>query len=66
MSFRSAVRATARESGKSFTNARRGKHMVAILKGLVRALREANPEDLPAGEFLYRTPAEQLRRLIGV
>ena len=35
--------------------------MVAILKGLVRAIREANPEDLPAGEFLYRTPAEQLR-----
>ncbi|HEV8258569.1 MAG TPA: hypothetical protein VGK75_19920 [Casimicrobiaceae bacterium] len=40
--------------------------MVAILKGLVRAIREANPEDLPAGEFLYRTPAEQLSRLIGV
>jgi hypothetical protein len=40
--------------------------MVAILKGLVRAIREANPEDLPASEFLYRTPAEQLSRLIGV
>jgi hypothetical protein len=40
--------------------------MVAILNGLVRAIREANPEGLPAGEFLYRTPVEQLRRLIGV
>lgn len=43
-----------------------GEQMVAILKGLVQAIRDSNPEGLPAGEFLHRTPAEELRRLIGV
>ena len=40
--------------------------MVAILKGLVQAIRDSNPEDLPAGEFLHRTAVEQLLKLIGV
>jgi hypothetical protein len=40
--------------------------MVAILKGLVQAIRDSNPEGLPAGEFLHRTAVEQLRKLIGV
>jgi sulfite reductase (ferredoxin) len=52
--------------GKILYERTSGEHMVAILNGLVRAIREANPEGLPAGEFLYRTPVEQLRRLIGV
>lgn len=52
--------------GKILYERASGEHMVAILNGLVRAIREANPEGLPADEFLYRTPAEQLRRLIGV
>jgi sulfite reductase (ferredoxin) len=42
-----------------------GEHMEAILQGLVRAIRDYNPEALPAGEFLHRTPNEELRRLVG-
>ena len=40
--------------------------MKEVLIGLVRAIREANPQGLPAGEFLHETPAERLRELIGV
>ena len=40
--------------------------MVPALVGLLRAIRESNPERLPAGEFLHRTPPEQLRKLVGV
>lgn len=43
-----------------------GENMVAILQGLVRAIRDHNPQQLPAGEFLYRTPVEELRRLVGL
>ena len=42
-----------------------GEHMVAILKGIVQAIRDSNPDGLPAGDLLYRTPVEELRRLIG-
>jgi sulfite reductase (ferredoxin) len=40
--------------------------MVAVLVGLLRALRERNPEGLPAGEFLHRTDPERLRAWVGV
>jgi hypothetical protein len=39
--------------------------MSDILAGIARAIRDHNPEKLPAGEYLYQTPAEELRRLIG-
>ena len=40
--------------------------MLPVLIGLLRAIKESNPERLPAGEFLHRTPPEQLRALVGV
>jgi len=40
-----------------------GERMVAILTGLVRAVRDSNPDRLPAGELFYRTPVERLRAL---
>jgi sulfite reductase (ferredoxin) len=40
--------------------------MVPVLIGLLRAIKTENPEGLPAGEFLHRTPPEQLRALVGV
>jgi sulfite reductase (ferredoxin) len=40
--------------------------MIPVLRGLVRAILESNPQGLPAGEFLHRTPLDDLRRLIGV
>jgi sulfite reductase (ferredoxin) len=43
-----------------------GESMVDVLVGLLRAIRDRNPERLPAGEFLYRTPPEQLRAWVGV
>lgn len=43
-----------------------GENMVAILQGLVRAIRDHNPQHLPAGEFLHQTSVEELRRLIGL
>jgi sulfite reductase (ferredoxin) len=39
--------------------------MVPVLVGLVRAVREHNPEALPAGEFLHRTDPALLRRWVG-
>jgi sulfite reductase beta subunit-like hemoprotein len=39
--------------------------MVPVLVGLVRAVREHNPESLPAGEFLHRTDPALLRRWVG-
>ena len=39
---------------------------VPVLIGLLRAIKESNPERLPAGEFLHRTSPEQLRALVGV
>ena len=40
--------------------------MVPVMLGLLRAIKSHNPERLPAGEFLHRTPPEQLRALVGV
>jgi sulfite reductase beta subunit-like hemoprotein len=40
--------------------------MVPVLIGLLRAIKESNPGKLPAGEFLHRTPPEELRALVGV
>ncbi len=40
--------------------------MVPVLIGLLRAIKSENPERLPAGEFLHRTPPERLRALVGV
>jgi sulfite reductase (ferredoxin) len=40
--------------------------MVAVLLGLLRAVRDRNPEGLPAGEFLHRTDPERLRAFVGV
>ena len=40
--------------------------MVAVLAGLVRAVRDHNPEKLPAGEFLHRADPERLRGWVGV
>jgi sulfite reductase (ferredoxin) len=40
--------------------------MVPVLLGLLRAIKTRNPERLPAGEFLHRTPPETLRALVGV
>jgi sulfite reductase beta subunit-like hemoprotein len=40
--------------------------MVPALVGIVRAIRDHNPERLPAGEFLHRTDPAQLRAWAGV
>jgi sulfite reductase (ferredoxin) len=40
--------------------------MVKVMVGLLRAIKHENPEGLPAGEFLHRTPPERLRALVGV
>jgi sulfite reductase beta subunit-like hemoprotein len=40
--------------------------MVPVLIGLLRAIKESNPAGLPAGEFLHRTPREELRALVGI
>ena len=40
--------------------------MVAALTGILRAVKERNPEGLPAGEFLHRTPPETLRSWVGL
>jgi len=43
-----------------------GERMVETLVGLLRAIRTRNPEGLPAGELLHRTPPERLREWVGV
>jgi sulfite reductase beta subunit-like hemoprotein len=43
-----------------------GERMLDALVGLLRAIRDRNPQGLPAGEFLHRTPPEQLRGWVGV
>ena len=43
-----------------------GERMVEVLVGLLRAIRTRNPEGLPAGELLHRTPPERLREWVGV
>ena len=39
--------------------------MIPVLIGIFRAVRDHNPDGLPTGEFLDRTPLEELRQLIG-
>jgi hypothetical protein len=36
-----------------------------VLIGIFRAVRDRNSEGLPTGEFLDRTPLEELRQLVG-
>jgi sulfite reductase beta subunit-like hemoprotein len=43
-----------------------GEHMQEVLVGLLRAIQTRRPEGLPAGEFLHRTPPEQLREWVGL
>jgi len=43
-----------------------GEMMVPALVGLFRAIKERNPEGLPAGEFLHQTDPETLRGWVGV
>ncbi|MEX2205914.1 MAG: NADPH-dependent assimilatory sulfite reductase hemoprotein subunit [Myxococcota bacterium] len=40
--------------------------MVPALVGILRAIKTENPEGLPAGEFLHRTPPDVLRKLVGI
>ena len=40
--------------------------LVAVLAGLLRAVRDRNPERLPAGEFLHHADPERLRGWVGV
>jgi sulfite reductase (ferredoxin) len=40
--------------------------MIPVLTGLLSAIRDQNPEGLPAGEFLHATDPDQLRRWVGV
>jgi hypothetical protein len=39
--------------------------MTKVLTGLLRAIRDANPEGLRAGEYLQRTELEELRARVG-
>ena len=39
--------------------------MGRVLIGLLRAIRDDNPDGLPAGEYLHETPLEQLRERVG-
>lgn len=43
-----------------------GEQMPAVLIGLVRAVRDHKPAEQSAGDFLYATPDDTLRRLVGV
>lgn len=40
--------------------------LVQVMVGLLRAIAHENPGNLPAGEFLQRTPPERLRALVGL
>ena len=40
--------------------------MVEALVGLLRAVKERNPDALPAGEFLHRTDPDVLRGWVGI
>ncbi len=40
--------------------------MVEVLVALLRAVREHNPDGLPAGEFLHRTDPDRLRAWVGI
>ncbi|CAG1005536.1 sulfite reductase (ferredoxin) [Myxococcaceae bacterium] len=43
-----------------------GEKMVAVLVGVIRAIRDHNPQRLPAGEFLHRTDPALVREWAGV
>jgi sulfite reductase beta subunit-like hemoprotein len=43
-----------------------GEKMVPALVGVLRSIREKNPEGLPAGDFLRRADPAELRRWAGV
>ena len=43
-----------------------GDKMIPALVGIFRAIREHNPDRLPAGEFLHRTDPAELRGWVGV
>jgi sulfite reductase (ferredoxin) len=40
--------------------------MIPALSGILRVVKEHNPEGLPVGEFLHRTDPETLRRWVGI
>jgi sulfite reductase (ferredoxin) len=43
-----------------------GERIAAVLIGLFQAIRDRNPDGLPAGDFLHRADPAELRRWIGV
>ena len=43
-----------------------GEKMIPVLTGLLQAIRDRNPEGLPAGDFLHRADPAQLRIWIGI
>jgi sulfite reductase (ferredoxin) len=43
-----------------------GEQMIPMLTGLLGAIRDHNPEGLPAGEFLHRADPDQLRAWVGI
>jgi sulfite reductase (ferredoxin) len=43
-----------------------GERMPEVLTRLVAAIRDQNPQRLPAGEFLHQTPVDVLRGLVGL
>ena len=40
--------------------------LVPVLTGLLRAIRDHNPDGLPPGDFLQQTPPDKLREWVGV
>ena len=40
--------------------------MVPVITGLLRAIAEHNPRGLPAGQYLFETGDDELRRIVGV
>jgi sulfite reductase (ferredoxin) len=40
--------------------------MQAVLVGILRAVRDHNPRGLPAGDYLWETPLDELRARVGV
>jgi len=43
-----------------------GDEMIAVLRGLLTAVRDRNPDGLPAGDFLHQTDPELLRSWVGI
>jgi len=43
-----------------------GEQMIPVLTGLLTAIRDRNPEGLPAGEFLQRSDPGELRSWVGI